>query len=418
MPNIVQANGGQWSTNRVCIRMLFAPVTSDRHTNKTHHEVLFAGGKSDTDREKEFFTPSMNTPGRPQKKAEDTWVSDHEYALRVGRAFDLLLATIPEFMRIGLVDYDQNANSSSSSTGATILDILAFRALQADAAQEEAKRQAGTETKELAYDERNTEQQVYHHGIKFRFCAKIASPSDERSTHDISEAEAASLAFSGRSLYFASAHVLRHTLNILFSSSNVEIERIRLERRSCRTTSADVPHKASQSPRHEMSRDETNGLGKGHDSIHMRVRFNGTLRMTGIEHEYTLVFRYAMDDASGRILMHTVERIEPALGRKVSSGAFKPLSLTNMFSYGLVLLLFGKGSLVSLLMTLYLPLSQHRVSAGIKIVANAMLFGAPVYVILLGEFVILVAISVVIRNTLLYTCIHYNSVQYNILHQQ
>ena len=116
--------------------------------------------------------------------------------------------------------------------------------------------------------------------------------------------------------------------------------------------------------------------------------------------------------------MHTVERIEPALGRKVSSGAFKLLSLTNMFSSGLVLLLFGKESLVSLPKTLYLPLSQHRVSAGIKIVANAMLFGAPVYAILLGKSVILVAISVVIRNTLLYTCIHYNSLQYNILYQQ
>lgn len=234
-----------------------------------------------------FFTPtpqpsSSSPPSNPFKspkgKGKYERVSDQEYNIRAGRAYDLLQATLPDFMRTGLVDYQYEQNSRSS--GLTLLDVFKFRALLA--------RGSGKEEEE---DSPSIGEQVYDPIIHFQFrpapasLASSASPTDE---------EAASLSFSGRSLYFASAHVLRHTLNVLFSDARIEVKKLRMECKADR-------------PRVE-------------DILSVRIEFVGHARVTGQEHNYTLIFRYDIDSDTGRIVRHTVEKVEPAIGRKLWLG--------------------------------------------------------------------------------------------------
>lgn len=196
----------------------------------------------------------------------------------MGRAYDLLQATLPDFMRTGLVDYQYDQNSRSS--GLTLLDVFTFKALLARGYGEEEEEHGPS-----------TGEQVYDSVIHFQFrpapasLASSASPNDE---------EAASLSFSGRSLYFASAHVLRHTLNVLFSDARIEIKKLRMECKADR-------------PRVE-------------DVLSVRMEFFGHARVTGQEHNYTLIFRYDIDSDTGRIVRHTVEKVEPAIGRKLWMG--------------------------------------------------------------------------------------------------
>ena len=253
-----------------------------------------------------FFTPSpipeRSKDSSSQNNNNDKEINDHEFQLRVGRAYDLLRATIPDFMRIGLVDYDQySSHDKQSSSKMSLLDALMFRNLR-ERANEDGLLGSFTgmkpngEKKSILMDLASSEdQQIYHSNISFRFCPE-ASLSDE---------EAASLSFTGRSLYFASAHVLRHTLNVLFTNTQVSIASIRREKKSAHSRE-DVNNSSTST-----SREET---------IYLRVEFLGHLRVTGAEHRYTLIFRYEFDPKSGKIISHTVERIEPAIGRKLWFG--------------------------------------------------------------------------------------------------
>ncbi|UZJ53922.1 hypothetical protein CBS101457_003242 [Exobasidium rhododendri] len=282
---MIRRAGSSLSTRKVTIPVQRIYFCQSKHSHVSHFN---AGG---------FFTPSAqpspsgspgpqdHRPQTPKGKREYERVSDQEYNIRVGRAFDLLRATMPDFMRTGLVDYHHS--QASQSSGLTLLDVFTFRALRAKTTGEHYSDS----------DHRsNTADQVYDSAIQFRISpAPPSSTSATSSTEpDLTEEEAASLSFSGRSLYFASAHVLRHTLNILFSAPRVEMKKIRMESR------------ASQ-PRVD-------------DVLHLRFDFTGQLRMTGQEHTYTLIFRYDFDPDTGRIIRHTVEKVEPAIGRKLWTG--------------------------------------------------------------------------------------------------
>lgn len=264
-----------------------------RTLNTSHTSVDHSNGSSGGG----FFTPSPHpnspstgsSPHQPQGDKNGkgsrgrTRVSDQEYNVRVGRAFDLLRATMPDFMRTGLVDYHHT--QASQPNGLTLLDVFTFRALRA--------KDANINTRETEEMTSAAADQVYDAAIHFRFCpAPPTNTSSIASTEpDLTEEEAASLSFSGRSLYFASAHVLRHTLNVLFANTRVEVKKIRMECRGAKPRMDDV--------------------------LHLRFEFTGNLRMTGQEHQYTLIFRYDFDSDTGRIIRHTVEKVEPAIGRKV-----------------------------------------------------------------------------------------------------
>lgn len=279
-------------------------------------------------RDEGFFTPSLtperfhsssnkNNDKNHHEEDKNREVSDHEFQLRVGRAYDLLRATIPDFMRIGLVDYDQySSHDQQSSSKMSFLDALMFRNLRERAAEDGLiGRLTGMPSKDdekgslLADLASSRDQQVYHPNVHFRFC-----PVGSGAEANLTDEEAASLSFTGRSLYFASAHVLRHTLNVLFTNTQVSIESIRREKKSVHSRKDQKGISEGGNPishTSSSSREET---------IYLRVQFLGHLRVTGAEHRYTLIFRYEFDSKTGRILNHTVERIEPAIGRKLWFG--------------------------------------------------------------------------------------------------
>lgn len=268
-----------------------------------------------------FFTPS-SVPEKSNSSPSDEGgdknreVNDHEFQLRVGRAYDLLRATIPDFMRIGLVDYDQySSHDKQSSSKMSLLDALMFRSLRQRAAEDGLLGgltgiRSNEEKNSLLFDlDSSVNQQVYHSNIHFRFC-----PVGTSADANLTDEEAASLSFTGRSLYFASAHVLRHTLNALFTNTQVSIESIRREKKSGTHTRS----KDQQSTVQNESNISTSTSRQ--ETIYLRVQFLGHLRVTGAEHRYTLIFRYEFDPKTGRIINHIVERIEPAIGRKLWFG--------------------------------------------------------------------------------------------------
>ncbi|PWN89496.1 hypothetical protein FA10DRAFT_287361 [Acaromyces ingoldii] len=311
------AKGGPLRGSLRTLRSGSAPLREVRASQHQHPQHR---------REAGFFTPTGPTarsgkegeegeePRQPERPSFDPQrrVSDREYMLRVGRAYDLLRGTMPEFMRTGLVDYD--SASTSSSHGMSLLEAFTFRRLLSnDRSNEErhSKEKLGEE-EDLGLDRFN---RAYHPAIHFRFCAHVpsshssstmssSSPSLSPSNGGAQGDEDASLSFSGRSLYFASASVLRHTLNALFSEARVDVERIRLERRDGSL----------------CSQGGGTMTGARNHVLHLRATFTGKLRMTRAPHRYTLVFKYDFDDDTGLICRHTVMRIEPEIGKKLWAG--------------------------------------------------------------------------------------------------
>lgn len=338
---IVRSSSSQHAVRRAFGRGDRWMSTHMTQTTTPSYYVLYAAGPSQRpDQDHGFFTPrsfdqtdspssSLPNPNQRENQSDNRRVSDHEYEVRVGRAYDLLRATVPEFMRAGVVDYDQQQHQSEGSDGSrrtstslSLLDVLAFRTLRNRAAEAGLLGGDGTSSispsateldsilPESASDERS-----FHENIHFRFCANASASAQQRP--DLTDEEASSLSFSGRNLYFASAQVLRNTLNILFADSNVVVESIRRERKGARGWNG-----TGQDDRSEQ-KDESaikHASSFRNDSIHLRVGFIGHLRVTGAEHRYTLIFRYDIDDQTGRIARHTVERVEPAIGRKLWSG--------------------------------------------------------------------------------------------------
>ncbi|PWN43700.1 hypothetical protein IE81DRAFT_65974 [Ceraceosorus guamensis] len=220
-----------------------------------------------------FFTSPQHPPAGP--------ISPEEYRLRLGRALDLLRATLPDLLRIGIADYDHSSASQAERSAAL--------------------------------------GPVFSNNIHFRF---LPSPEhdDEPGSAADAAAAAANLGFSGRGLYLASAHVLRHALSAIFAEGRVDLERIKLvdgSGKPCSAAMASLPAAVAQ---HDSSSNATKQASTTKHAILARITYSGKLRVTGQPQSYTLRFRYEFDHL-GQINLHVVERIEPAVGRKVSRTA-------------------------------------------------------------------------------------------------
>lgn len=256
-----------------------------------------------------LFKPTP-LPRRPRK--DDDGIDEHEYRLRIGRAIHLLRATLPEFMRLGLVDYDGEGSSPSSSSPLR-LDALSLSSLPGlsmlGLASASNNRKSGYKGKERERDAGLGDGvlSVYHPSVSFHFRPPVSHLSG-----------GPSLAFSGRTLYLASAQVLRHALSALFSDANVVLDRMQLVGASGSGSSTGSAGPAG------LGKDE----GRGDDLL-VKLRFEGINRMTGAPHDYTVVFRYSFDPASGQIIRHSVESVQPAPGRKVSTRPKLKSQLSN-----------------------------------------------------------------------------------------
>ncbi|CAO1638116.1 unnamed protein product [Parajaminaea phylloscopi] len=296
------------STSRIATPTQYAHLSSQLPSDYFRH--------TRPEREQRKPGPGSASP-EPSKHTHP--VSDREFDVRLGRAVSLLRATLDDFMRIGLVDYDSTnvANSASSSgIGVPSLDRLGLGAIvQAFAARMSAKEKHRAEIPPFLRTDSDCP--VYHPHIVFKFRPPIPTPSSSMSEPSDSSADSTLVTFSGRTMYFGSAHILRHALSALFSSTNICIERAHLQRGHDEAHAHDgsVGTAATQS-----SQSQAGIPSRRQATLVLRLTFSGVVRVTQQMHEYTVIFRYQFDPDTGMIIEHKVDRIEPAPGKKIWAG--------------------------------------------------------------------------------------------------
>lgn len=234
-------------------------------------------------------------------------------------------------MRIGLVDYDTtNVASSPSNSGIGLpLERLGLGPiLEAFGARTHAKERRRAELSPNRWSDADVP--VYHPAISFKFrppTASLSNPSAKAkgsagSSAPEEQSSSPLLTFSGRTMYFGSAHILRHALSALFSQTNVCIETVKLNRGPSQMGSDCSPQQGASTSQPQHSSPASNREAE----LVLRLTFSGSVRVTHQYQEYTVIFRYRFDPYSGMIIEHRVERIEPAPGKKIWAG------LSNAFA--------------------------------------------------------------------------------------
>ncbi|WFD30821.1 hypothetical protein MSPP1_001845 [Malassezia sp. CBS 17886] len=233
-----------------------------------------------------------------------TRIPEHEYLVRLGASIRVLRDTLPRFMDVALVER-QGHERPSGTAGAYLPRSLPGASLTPLHAQPT---------------------HLYHPRIHFRFCVPLphlpslpplglpADASDAGSagagagraavTPSNVPSAAPSFSLHGRGVYLLSARMLRWLLHALFAQPNVVLESLVL------LPKREGPSTPSAPPRGSMPCDE----------LIARLRFNGTLRLFGTPHDYTLMFRYRFDRATGTICEHIVDKMEPVPGSRVWQG--------------------------------------------------------------------------------------------------
>ncbi|CAD6938098.1 unnamed protein product, partial [Tilletia laevis] len=161
--------------------------------------------------------------------------------------------------------------------------------------------------------------------------ASSSTPEDPSSALQDEIEGKASFSFSGRTLYLASAHVLRHALNAIFSEPHVSVDRLRLVRAGksgsggvggggrsgihSHSSHRRIGDEEPPEDQHQPLSSRSTGGGGGADELIARLTFSGLTRVTQQPHEYTVLFRYTLDRGTGQIGRHRVERIQPEVGR-------------------------------------------------------------------------------------------------------
>ncbi|KAK0540758.1 hypothetical protein OC842_000327 [Tilletia horrida] len=353
----------------------YPPLSSLQRADGRHTHLNSRSNEDDSD--------NSNSSNEKPSHDEHGRLTEHEYQVRLGRAIQLLRATLPDFMAVGLADYPPSPPTAHSIP---LLDPLALVRLAPSLGLRRSARGRGAAA-QVAYDteEAGAFGSIYHPDVLFEFMPSLSGPSSasedgaapgeagasttpsaagssssssspststsQQSSSSTSNNISAehphpdelegrpSFSFSGRTLYLASAHVLRHTLKALFSEPHVALERLHLVRAGGRGGSqysggwqsrgecADEPHTppplpGEQPPRPSPSGPEpkTGGAAAAADELIARLTFSGLARVTHQPHEYTVLFRYTLDRATGQIVRHRVERIQPEVGRSLWTG--------------------------------------------------------------------------------------------------
>lgn len=285
---------------------------SNLHSIGNSHRLLSSDSTStSTSNPSLYFTPSHSNSSLSSPRGPNSnffRVSDHEYQLRLGRAVHLLRATLPDFPRLGLVDYSHNSNSNNST-----LDFLGFPSLALSSLLRHQSQSSSASTNQDSEEDLS----IYHPSIKFSYRPPLNNPP-ELELGD----QGPNLTFSGRSIYLTSSQVLRHALNVIFTEVQVELERVQLVRSSSGFSKTSL-------------KAEGGGVAGRNDELMVRLKLKALTRVTHSQHEYTVIFRYQFCGDTGLIKRHRVEKIQPAPGRKVSfpwwrleidCGAPRPLS--------------------------------------------------------------------------------------------
>ncbi|KAL9931572.1 hypothetical protein V8E36_009569 [Tilletia maclaganii] len=318
--------------------------TSSRFPNSSSHQS--SSRHLNIDADEDHGNNDHHQPQQPPSR-----LSEHEYQVRIGRAIQLLRNTLPDFMNIGLADYPE-------PTTPKILPLDPLALVRLAPTLRRSRRPHYLEH----LDDDQSLGSVYHPDVLFEFMpslAPTASEDAETSSHAINDSASASAAgpsssklpsqsaisqdelegkpsfsFSGRTLYLASAQVLRHALSAIFTNPQVSLDRLHLVRGSRSRAEASGAEGGGRTSSWDddsppafpgsTGADADGGGGGGgcavDDELIARLTFSGETRVMHQPHEYTVLFRYTLDRATGQIVRHRVERIQPEVGRSLWTG--------------------------------------------------------------------------------------------------
>ncbi|KAE8264878.1 hypothetical protein A4X09_0g6831 [Tilletia walkeri] len=299
-----------------------------------------------------------------KKKNSSSGLSEHEYQVRIGRAVQLLRTTLPDFMSIGLADYPNQQASTSQLQSIPLLDPLSLVRIAAPTLRRRQRTNTVGAEGKTGDDAMGS---IYHSDVLFEFMPSLTSTTAEEdgsssfsstasssstsrtdapnssaqsTSSDVTAATTSSglqdeldgkpsFSFSGRTLYLASAHVLRHALNAIFTETHVSLDRLRLLRSGGHSPEGGSGIHSTSSHRRmgdeeDMSESSLRGssspTASSADELIARLTFSGITRVTHQPHEYTVLFRYTLDRGTGQIARHRVERIQPEVGRSLWTG--------------------------------------------------------------------------------------------------
>ena len=214
----------------------------------------------------------------PGSSKREQQLGRQKYLDRLTRCKNLLSTTLPEFLRLGVVDYDLGAAAEffpgDKQRPAYFSEMrFAFLTPPPRVSNRELRRQA--------------------HAAANR---RKPTPEEEDAAFAMPH-----FALHGRTLYMASAQLLRLTLLALFANPSLVLERIYLvDHSSNRPTNANSTA-LSSNQRHAYI---------------VRMRFEGTLRVLGTHETFRIRSKYKIS-LNGDICVHQNERVEPELGGKV-----------------------------------------------------------------------------------------------------
>ncbi|PWN49447.1 hypothetical protein IE53DRAFT_388325 [Violaceomyces palustris] len=338
-----------------------------------HHHHPPAASPSPSTSTLSFFPSLTYRKLKPDKPEEPGPISEHEYRLRVGKAVQLITNTLPDFMEVSLVDLK---DLDSGYHG-----LLTRRGKARELDQEQADKAFTSiyhpsiafcfhppvphlgigggggqdETEPSAHQRsRGTCSPPRSDSVDFPLTPPPSSqpsptPSSSlspcaweeasRDSNQIGGHHGPKISFRGRTLYMASAQILRHALGALFSNTNVSIEKARFEGRTnsqrcywpgITSDTGFIRKPVSSAEGGNATRDHLSSSDEDDDSLSsyaaspdalcLRVRFEGTSRVTTSPHSYTVLFRYEFDRRTGKVARHVVDNVQPVPGRKIWAG--------------------------------------------------------------------------------------------------
>lgn len=304
-------------------------LASSSQLRSTRRELRKVDGSPVAQSRVSHYSEQAPEPTEPQ---ETSHISEHEYQVRVGKACRVIVQTLPDFMDRGVVDLNDLVPSpphqdSSSSKRKYTRKLPFFNR----STLKTLIWGTHSEPKKLTTD---SFESLYHPSIAFEFRPPIPhiglgnsnEASDQFGTEtqdDIAGNDphrgGATICFSGRTVYTASAHILRHALSALFYDITLHLESARFEGRPGTAKSwSDINSYLRRQSATSLTRKNETTLGA--DRLVVRLRFEGTSRVTLQPHTYTVIFKYDFDRKTGTIGRHIVDNIQPIPGSKVWAG--------------------------------------------------------------------------------------------------
>ncbi|KAG9219928.1 hypothetical protein CCMSSC00406_0009531 [Pleurotus cornucopiae] len=229
----------------------------------------------------------------PARRPEhDDAISDAEWELRTGRAIDVLTSTLPHFFSYGLVSSIDRVSGTPRTVGAI------------------------ASANPLDFRNKDDVETIYSPKIRLSYTPPIALPAPFPKT----------LHVEGLPLYLSSAVFIRHTLNALYSDTQVILRKVVVQTPGSR--------KFLVGGEIENSTTLDSNRRNREKSLFIGLTVNGVARVSGGLGEWNVNSTYTFSPLSGLIHVHTIDSIQPAPHQTVYDALRS--SLGKVFGLGLI----------------------------------------------------------------------------------